>query len=314
MTTPALPSLFTERLNALLGLETAAKVQQTFATGHPTTFRVNTLKADPTKVAADLATAGFELKPANFYPAFILQNKSLGELSEQPAYKNGEIYVQNLSSMLPPLILNPQPGDKVADLAAAPGSKTTQLAALMQNEGLILANDASTIRLYKLKANLEQQGVTCVQTTRGLAELMWRKHASQFDHCLVDVPCSMEGRIRLDRPKSFEKWSLKSIKQLAKRQRQMLRSAVSITKPGGTIVYSTCTLAPEENEAVVDWVLQKSEGAVAVEQIQLTGVPFSAGITEWEGVQFDPQVVKTARVLPDGVFEGFYVALLRRIL
>jgi len=315
MDTPALPSQFTERLTALLGPESSAKVQQTFATGHPTTFRVNTLKADPTKVAADLASAGFELQPANFYPAaFILQNKSLGELSEQPAYKNGEIYVQNFSSMLPPLILDPQPGDKVADLAAAPGSKTTQLAALMQNDGLILANDASTIRLYKLKANLEQQGATCVHTSRGLAELMWRKHSSQFDHCLVDVPCSMEGRIRLDRPKTFEKWSLKSIKQLAKRQRQMLRSAVSMTKPGGTIVYSTCTLAPEENEAVVDWALQKSEGAVVVEQIQLSGVPFSAGITEWEGVQFDQQVARTSRVLPDGVFEGFYVALLRRIL
>ncbi len=310
-----LPIDFIARLHSLLGHERASLVLQTFSTGHPTTFRVNTLKADPIKVAADLAAAGFELQPANFYSAaFILQNKSLGELSEQPAYKNGELYVQNLSSMLPPLILDPQPGDKVADLAAAPGSKTTQLAALMQNEGLILANDASTIRLYKLKANLEQQGVTCVQTTRGLAELMWRKNQSQFDRCLVDVPCSMEGRIRLDRPKTFEKWSLKSIKQLAKRQRQMLRSAVTMTKPGGTIVYSTCTLAPEENEAVVDWVLQKSEGAVVIEPIQLAGVPFSAGITEWEGSQFDLQVAHTARVLPDGIFEGFFVAKLRRVL
>ncbi len=315
MDLPALPSLFTDRLTALLGSELSAKVQETFTTGHPTTFRVNTIKANPTKVAADLAVAGFEIKPSTFYSAaFSLVNKSLGELSEQPAYKNGEIYVQNFSSMLPPLILDPHPGDKVADLAAAPGSKTTQLAALMQNKGLILANDASTIRLYKLKANLDQQGVTCVQTSRGIAELMWRKHQSQFDHCLVDVPCSMEGRIRLDRPKTFEKWSVKSIKQLAKRQRQMLRSAVSMTKPGGTIVYSTCTLAPEENEAVVDWVLQKTEGAVVVEPLELSGVSFTAGITEWDGMKFDPQIAKTARVLPDGMFEGFYVALLRRVL
>lgn len=315
MNNQQLPTLFIDRLIELFGAKVAEKIQQTFQTGHPTTFRVNTLKATPSDVQRELKAAGFELQQAKFsHDAFILSNKSLGELSEHSVYTQGKIYVQNFSSMLPPLILNPQPTDTVVDVAAAPGSKTTQMAALMQNQGLIVANDTSTVRLYKLKANLEQQGVTCVKTTRGLAELMWRKYREQFNKCLVDVPCSMEGRIRLDRPKTFENWSLKAIKQLAKRQRQMLRSAVSMTKPGGTIVYSTCTLAPEENEAVVDWVLRKTDGTVVVEPISLQGVPLTPGITEWQGEQFDPQVTHTARVLPDGVFEGFFVAKLKRVL
>ncbi len=314
-TSSELPVEFLERLNQLFPLEASYNsVVEAFATGKPTTFRVNTILGSVLEVTQALLASGFELEPVSWYPsAFILRNKSLGELTEHETYKAGKIYVQNLSSMIPPLVLNPQSQENIVDVAAAPGSKTTQLAALMNNVGLIVANDTSTVRLYKLTYNLKHQGVHIVKTRRGLAELLWRLYPGQFDRALVDVPCSMEGRIRLDRSKSFERWSVKTIKLLAKRQRQILRSALSLVKPGGIVVYSTCTLAPEENEAVVDWVLEKAKGTAVLEPIGDLGVKTQPGLLEWQGKQFDPQLIHSSRIVPTPTMEGFFIAKIRRI-
>src|SRR6185503_4177192 len=128
---------------------------------------------------------------------------------------------------------------------------------LMENRGQIIANDMSRVRLYKLAANLKTLGVTNVTTMHMRAQDLWRKFPNVFDKVLADVPCSLEGRFLTTNPKTYKNWSVKKIKILSDHQKHILRSAVSAAKPGATIVYSTCTLAPEENEEVVDWILKK---------------------------------------------------------
>lgn len=310
-----LPPVFLERLPNLIPSESERlSVLQSFCHKKSTTFRANILKITPDELALHLTKAGFEVERVPWLAtAFILKNKSLRELSEDSAYTQGWLYVQSLSSMIPPLVLNPQPGEHILDLTAAPGSKTTQMAALMNNQGHILANDTSLVRLFKLQANLNTQGVTNVNTRRGPGQDLWQEFPEYFDKTLVDVPCSMEGRFLCEVPKTYENWSPKKNKELVIRQRMLLRSAVSATKPGGTIVYSTCTLSPDENEGVVDWLLKKEGTAVSLQSIELKGIPTYPALAQWKHKVFSPQMSNTIRILPSATMEGFFVAKLQKM-
>ena len=215
--------------------------------------------------------------------------------------------------MVPALILNPQPGETVADIAAAPGSKTTQMAALMNNTGEILANDRSRERMFKLKTNLERLDITNTKFVNKPAEMLWKLFPEKFDKTLADVPCSLEGEFNSNNPKTYEGWSVKKVKKLAKIQQWILRSALSMTKPGGTIVYSTCTLSPEENEGVIDWVLAKEDGAVEVEPVSLAVPNQTQGLLSWEGKEYYPAMLRCIRILPSEEMEGFFIAKLRKL-
>lgn len=310
---PALPADFLARLPRLIPPEQLDTVLHAFVR-RPTTFRVNTLKATRDEVWSELTAQGFILESVSWYTdAFILRNKSKRELIATSAYTRGAIYVQSLASMLPPLVLAPQPGEKICDLAAAPGSKTTQIAALMNNTGEIIANDRSKVRWRKLVANLKLQGVRNVRTRLAKGEDLWKKFPDYFDRVLVDAPCSLEGRFEAGNEKSFGDWSLRKVAFLSTIQCHLLRSAVTMTKPGGVIVYSTCTLAPEENERVIDWILQREPGRVYVEPIDLPLDNVLPGLTAWEQQKFSDQVRGTLRVLPSELMEGFFIAKLRRV-
>ncbi len=311
--TAQLPEDFVSRLHELYGAAHAEQICTVFESGRPTTFRANTLKVTIEEVKQQLTDAGFEVEVIAWLQAFVLRNRTLRELEEHPLYQSGSIYVQGLSSMIPPVILNPRPGDAVLDIAAAPGSKTTQMAALMNNEGMILANDTSTVRLYKLQANLQKLGIENVKTQRGLGEMVWRRFPEVFDKALVDVPCSMEGRFNLQKEKTLENWSVKKIKELANRQKNILRSAISATKVGGEIVYSTCTLSPEENEGVIDWILHKEKGKVVVDTVEIPDELASPPVIAWMGKQFNADVAHTKRIIPTSLYEGFFIAKLRKI-
>ncbi len=309
----SLPPKFLERLPRIIPADQLDAVLHSFTVKPPTTFRVNTLKATREQVREKISALGFQIQEVEWLAgAFILRNRSKAELIETPAYLNGEIYVQSLSSMLPPLVMNPQPGEKICDLTAAPGSKTTQMAARMNNTDEIVANDRSRIRLGKLAANLKMQGVTNVRITRLHAELLWKEFPEYFDKTLVDVPCSLEGRFQTGDPKSFREWSPRKIELLRKMQCWMLRSAVSATKPGGIIVYSTCTLAPEENEQVIDWILEKERDVVELEPVELPLKDLQNGLTRWGEREFSPSVHATTRILPSEMMEGFFIAKLRK--
>lgn len=310
----SLPEDFVSRLTKLYP-DNFSEILGTFTTRKPSTFRTNTLKISTVELVKKLELQGFEVEPSPLSDAFtskkqtsfILKNRSQRELTETPEYKNGELYIQGLSSMIPPLVLNPQEKSVVLDACSAPGSKTTQMAALMNNTGQIIANDMSTVRLYKLVANLKTLGVTNTQTTHFRAQELWQKFPNTFDSVLVDVPCSLEGRFLTTNPKSYAMWSVKKVKVLAEHQKHILRSAVSSAKSGATIVYSTCTISPEENEEVVEWMLSK-DSSLTLQTVDIPGVPTKAGILEWNGKSYHSEVSKCVRVLPTALFEGFFLA------
>lgn len=275
-------------------------------------FRANTIKMSADELEKKLTKQHFIIERVEWYAdAFILKNKSTRELTETDEYKKGFLYIQNLSSMIPALILNPKPDEKILDIAAAPGSKTTQIAAIMQNTGELTANDISFKRLFKLKENVSQMGATNTKVLNLPGESFWEKLPEYFDKALVDVPCSMEGRIKSDDPKTYRDWSTKKIKQLSKLQKYLLRSAISATRVGGTIVYSTCTLSPEENEGVIEWIVNKTPDALAVEKITLPSVHFQNALTSWRKKEFR-YTKDCARIFPNQTMEGFFIAKIKK--
>ena len=312
-----LPKAFLERIEQIIPKAKLQSVLQSFCKKKPTTLRANTLKISPQKLIEELSGMGFIFEKISWMDnCFVLKNRTQRELTDTNFYKDGFLYLQNLSSQLPPIILDPQVDDRILDIAAAPGSKTTQIAAMMENTGEILANDKSRIRGYKLEANLRMQGVTNVKVSYLPGQAIWKRYPEYFDKSLVDVPCSLEGTFRCDNPKSYENWSVQKVKALIQTQRYLLRSAVSATRVGGIIVYSTCTLAPEENEGIVDWILNIEKDRLKVEEINIgIGDEFSSlAVLKWKNKMYDPQIKNTLRVLPNEIMEGFFVAKLRKIL
>lgn len=303
---PSLPPLFLERLQKILPENAYTKALHSFEVPRSLSLRVNRLKTSPETVQSELSA--FQLQPMTWYEdAFLVQQGTLRELQETEAYQQGRVYIQELSSMVPVLLLEPKPDESVLDLTAAPGSKTGQIAALMHNTGRILANDISRTRFFKMKANLESLGVTNVEYSVAKGENLGRKLAGAFDRVLLDAPCGGEGRFHLEDPASFENWKPAKIKALVPRQKMLFYSAWQALKPGGTMVYSTCTFAPEENEGILDWALEKFADLEIV-TAALTISNRMNGLTQWGKKAYHPAVERALRILPDGRMEGFFTA------
>ena len=205
--------------------------------------------------------------------------------------------------MIPPLVLQPQPGETVLDLCSAPGSKTTQISQQMDNRGIVIANEPSLSRITPLRSNCERLGAINVAITR----YDGRRFPNQlFDRILVDVPCSGEGRARKDLG-ICGRSSLKRSLGLQALQKGLLKRAINLVKPGGVVVYSTCTYAPEENEIVVESVLDEAH----LDKISIPGLVDSPGITKWNGVEHSNDLLLCARYYPHyNDTGGFFVAKL----
>lgn len=308
-----LPASFLDRLRKIFPSHQWDTFANTFAETRPTTFRVNTIKTSTFETRRSLEERGFGLQSVPWYSdAFILRRGHLRELQETEIYKTGRIYVQSLPSMIPPLILDPKPGELVLDLTAAPGSKTTQMACLMRGEGKIVANDNNKPRFFRLKANLELQEARNVELALKPGELFGRDRPGEFDRVLIDAPCSAEGRFDTGNPKSYRYWKPAKVSEMARKQKRLIASAIHALKPGGTLVYSTCTYAPEENEGVLHWALQKFGSAITLQQIQFSLANRMPGISNWEGASFHPDVRKSMRILPTSQMEGFFIGFLRK--
>ena len=237
-----------------------------------TTFRVNYLKSNEVEVEDELVKNGLEFEKvriteSNFnFNAYVIYNKNEKDLSKLKIYEDGKIYVQSISSMIPPIILRPEPGERVLDMAAAPGSKTTQMAAMMNNEGYILANEIDMFRCEKLKYNVEKQGASIVHIINKDGTQL-NNSAKSFDKILVDAPCSGEGRFIVSNKKTYEHWSLKMQKELVEIQKKLLSNAINLCKINGTILYSTCALSLAENEKVIDWAINNFN--IEIEKINI---------------------------------------------
>lgn len=308
-----LPREFLERLRRIVPSSKFDEAANSFARPKPTTFRVNTLKADAAAIRERLEHEGFGLEPVSWCrEAFIVRKGSLRQLQDTEAYREGRLYVQSLSSMLPALVLDPQPGETVLDLTAAPGSKTTQIACLMRNRGRLVANDSNKVRFFKLKANVERQGATCVELTMLYGETFGKTQPGTFDRVLLDAPCSAEGRFDVREPASYRYWKLRKVHEMASKQKRLLASAIQALKPGGTLVYSTCTFAPEENEGVLGWALERFKGSMEVIHTRSPIAGCQAGLTTWTGKSYDQAVHSTLRVLPTDELEAFFIGKMRR--
>jgi len=313
---PELKPLFLERMKKLLGKEIELYLG-ILKKPLQNSIRCNTLKINPEKLKKRLESLGWIIEqPFKENPEIMIIKNELrpGELGRSLEHLLGYYYVQEISSMLPVLALKPEPGGFVLDLTAAPGSKTTQLAAFMKNTGAIIANDSNLGRLKILASNMERCGVLNAVITKKDGIFLCKRlkeNGFLFDKILVDAPCSGEGTLRSN-PVTYEMWNPHTIKSLSKLQKNLLTSAIEILKPQGELVYSTCTHAPEENEEVVDFVIKEFQD-IEIESINLP-IKCRNGITEWNGDRYNQEVKKSCRIYPqDNDTEGFFIAKMRKI-
>lgn len=227
--------------------------------------RVNTLKTDVETFKKRAGERGWMLEsvpwcPEGFYIDRVDREEALGK---DLLHLTGHMYMQEAASMLPAALLDPQPGEDIFDMSAAPGSKTTQIAAGMRGRGVIIANDVQEKRLWTLKTSIHRSGVMNAIVTKKVGQWFSKHLAERFDRVLCDAPCTAQGTIRKDSD-ALEYCSLDNIGKMARLQVSLLASAVNTAKVGGRVVYSTCTLTPEENEGVVMEILKMFEGKVEV--------------------------------------------------
>lgn len=234
------------------------------------------------------------------------QRRDIGNTAE---HQLGYIYVQEAASMIPPVVLAPEPHETVLDMCASPGSKTTQMAAYMQNNGIIIANDISGMRLRPLGINLQRTGVsnTIITLMQGR---FFEKAGIEFDKILLDAPCSGTGSIRKSL-KTLQIWNPDMVRRLAAIQRQLADTAFRILKKDGVMVYSTCSVEPEENEEVIDFLVNKYDNAM-IEEIELD-IKRSSPILSFEKREYSKEIKKSLRIWPqDNDTEGFFVCRIKK--
>ena len=277
------------------------------------TIRVNTLKISRDEVVKRLTEKGFKLKSLDFYEDAFLVKEAPYEIGKTLEHYLGYFYVQSTSSMLPPLVLKPQPHEKVLDLAAAPGSKTTQMAQMMNNTGFILANDVDYDRIKALSNNVDRLGALNVIITMTEGHRIAFMYPETFDRVLIDAPCSALGTMyKSDEIRKW--WSYEKIKRLRRVQKGLILAGFRALKKGGEMVYSTCTFVPEENEKVVDFLLKREKNADLLDIEFEWYEGFQNGLVEYRDDRFDDRLEKTLRVMPSEIFhEGFYIARIKKV-
>lgn len=303
-----LPKEFIEELYEVYTPITVDKILTGMTDDRYTTLRVNTLKYDIYSLMNIFKenNVKFERVPW-FKDALIVKNAREKDIQKLDIYEKGYIYFQSLSSMVPPLVLNPRPGESVLDMTAAPGSKTTELAMLMENKGEILANELDKIRYERLKFNVQMQGANIVQVINRRGEKLGDEYESKFDKVLLDTPCSGEGRFIATSPQTYRNWSLKNVNTLVKLQKKLFESGYKALKSGGELVYSTCTINRFENEFILDWVLNNFD--IRLVYIELDIKDSIKGNSEG----LNTSIEKSIKILPSKVMEGFFVAKFRKL-
>lgn len=303
--------LLAERTSRALSVSVADS-EQLLSIGRQQSIRINSLKAH-THIVEELLSLGWSGRQFSWFSDGYTIETGLEAVRDSQLVASGQVYIQNAASWLPVLALDPRPGQHILDVCAAPGGKTSHIAAMANNQATITANDNSRPRLAKIKANLSRLGVESVSYTLFDATQIARKlEGQQFDKILLDAPCSGEGMMNFTRDKDLETWSVAHIKRLQQLQKRIITQAWQLLKPGGTLVYSTCTMAPEENEAVVDYLLRSQEDA-RIEPLDIDVKNRVPSVTEWNDKQYNPDVARCVRLIPSNEVEAFFVAKLQKL-
>ncbi len=288
-----------------------AKRYWEFVKHHPSKYiRVNGLKISREELAQKLEEKYSIITEPVKYPENVLKLISgIDDLGSTFEIAFGFYYLQGLTSMLPPIVLNPQQDEKVLDLCSAPGSKTTQLAELMKNKGTLVVNEIQIDRVKALVFNLDKMNFLNYGVINSKGEILSKYYEEEFDKILVDAPCSGLGIIQ-KKSEVNKWWSLERVSKLCDLQTRLLVAAIKMLKPGGEVVYSTCTLTVEENELIIDKVLKKYPVEVCDFQMPLNYKP---GFTKYHGNSLHPDLSKAIRIFPwEADSDGFFLVKLRK--
>ena len=302
-----LPQSFTERMQGLLGSE-YEEFLASFEHEKYQALRLNPLKRDDMSVITEKVKQTFQLQQVPWAENGYYYTKE-DQPGKHPWHEAGLYYIQEPSAMAPVTLLSPQPGERILDLCAAPGGKSTQIASAMEGEGLLVTNEIHPARAKILSENVERMGIrnACVlnETPEHLADIF----EEYFDRILVDAPCSGEGMFRKNEV-ACEEWSPENVRRCAGRQQEILENAAMMLKPGGRLVYSTCTFAPEEDEQAIGRFLEAHPEFALEETPDYPGL--SHGVPAW-GAGVTDGIEKTVRIWPHRTEgEGHYAALLRK--
>lgn len=308
MKKPFLPKAFIEKYSELLGAEAEEFFKFCQRKLRPSLW-ANSLKISPEQLTKNLESAGWSVENLPIHQNAFLIIEGPRQPGQSSAFKQGLFNLQEIASMIPAVVLAPQKGERVLDAAAAPGNKTLQLCCLMENQGEIVALDENRVRFKSLAYNIRKFGMKNVKAfNKSLLSVQTQK---PFDKILLDAPCSSEGLVRKDFD-ALRHWSKKLVERKAKLQTKMILKAWQMLKPCGTLVYSTCTLSPEENEAVMSKLLQKNADA-EIEKIAIGNFKLRNGLIEYKNKKFESGVENCVRILPqDNDTQAFFVAKIRK--
>lgn len=295
-----IPNFLKEMLNKQYGELLTEKIIQGYSQKRHTTFRVNNLKSNTDEIEKVLKKEKVDYEKVTWYEnAYILNNIETSEIRKLDIYSQGKIYMQSLSSMLPPIILEPKVGNDILDMTAAPGGKTTEIAALTNNKSNITACEKNKIRADRLKYNIQKQGANVYVMNEDATKI---DDFFSFDQILLDAPCSGSGVLNLN-DNLNEKFTKKLIDKSVDSQTKLLNKALNILKKGKEMVYSTCSILDVENEKIIDKIVK--EKIAEVVPIQFKGME--------EISQLPTKIKGTMCVCPDKHYEGFFMAKLRKI-
>lgn len=310
-----LPKEALEDLRAQFSPTVYNRLLLAFRAERVTSFRVNTLKADKLAVLQRLRKDGFKCTQVpSVTNGYYCDTNCDKKLIKHELTTSGHIYLQSISSMLPAEILHPAMNSSVLDIAAAPGSKTTHMAAIMGNTGDIDAIEPEFIRVERLKHNCALLGADNVTVHHTTGQKFTADKHEYYEYILADVPCSGEGRFSIHDRASYIGWKKSEINRLANLQKKLLAGAIQALQPGGKLLYSTCTLNCTENEEVVDTIIREYDmmSILPIPRDFYIGKNTIAPFTMFNGAHYSQELSKSMRVLPSETTEGFFICLMKK--
>lgn len=297
-----IPEFLIKFLKEQYSEETVKEIIKGYSVNRKVSLRVNTLKSTLEEVTKVLEKNNIEFENAPWSNlALVIKNVSEKELEDLPIYSEGKIYLQSLSSMMPPIVLNPNEKTDILDMTAAPGGKTTQIAAITNNAANITACESNAIRAERLKYNVQKQGASRVFVMQKDSRFI--DDFFSFDKILLDAPCSGSGTININDEKMYKTFTLNLIEKSQKMQKALIEKALKILKPGSEMVYSTCSILKYENEDIIQNVLDKCNCEI---------IPID-NFEKTENLKLLPtQIAGTICVCPNEYYEGFFIAKLKK--
>lgn len=262
-------------------------------------LRINTLKSNYEEITTILKENNIEYNNVTWYESALIINDDLNKIKELDIYKDGKVYFQSLSSMLPPLVVNPESNELILDMTAAPGGKTTQMAALSNNTAMITATEKNKIRSERLQYNIDKQGAKKVSVLKEDARNL--NEYFKFDKILLDAPCSGSGTLLIN-DESMEEFNTDLVNRSIKFQTELIKEAIKHLNSGGELIYSTCSILKEENEEVLKSILSDpSLSLVSIEELDTSKLPTLPSTLD-----------NVITICPNEYFEGFFVAKIHK--